>query len=170
MTFAKGGKMGKLRDRGWFTSLCFCLATMTAVIASVPDDTVAGIVASRATDQANFREQDLERIQGFLERKIVQQKLRDYGVSPQQAMDKVRRIGDKELHLLASRMERVPDGGSMVGLDNEGALLILLAMAVLVAVIMIVLLGVKVAVNEMLHRPPSEDASSPPATPPSPAE
>jgi len=162
--------MGKLRDRGWFTSLCFCLATMTAVIASVPDDTVAGIVASRATDQANFREQDLERIQGFLERKIVQQKLRDYGVSPQQAMDKVRRIGDKELHLLASRMERVPDGGSMVGLDTEGALLILLAIAVLVAVIMIVLLGVKVAVNEMLHRPSPEDASPPPATPPAPAE
>ena len=162
--------MGKLRDRRWFTSLCFCLATMTAVTTSVPDDAVAGIVASRASDQANFREQDLERIQGFLERKIVQQKLRDYGVSPQQAMDKVRRIGDKELHLLASRMERVPDGGSMVGLDTEGALLILLAMAVLVAVIMIVLLGVKVAVNEMLHRPSPEDASPPPATPPAPAE
>ena len=162
--------MGKLRDRRWFTSLCFCLATMTAVIASVPDDAVAGIVASRATDQANFREQDLERIQGFLERKIVQQKLRDYGVSPRQAMDKVRRIGDKELHLLASRMERVPDGGSMAGLNTEGALLILLAMAVLVAVIMIVLLGVKVAVNEMLHRPLPEDASPLPATPPAPAE
>ena len=162
--------MGKMRDRRWFPSLCFCFATLTAVIASVPDDAVAGIVASRATDQANFREQDLERIQGFLERKIVQQKLQDYGVSPQQAMDKVRRIGDKELHLLASRMERVPDGGSMVGLDTEGALLIFLAMAVLVAVIMIVYLGVKVAVNEMLHRPSPEDASSPSATPPVPAE
>lgn len=162
--------MGKLRDRRWFASLCFCLATMMVVIASVPDDAVAGIVASRATDQTNFREQDLERIQGFLERKIVRQKLRDYGVSPQQAMDKVRRIGDKELHLLASRMERVPDGGSMVGLDTGGALLILLAMAVLVAVIMIVLLGVKVAVNEMLHRPSPEDGLPPPTTPPDPAE
>lgn len=162
--------MGKLRYRRWCASLCFCLATMTAVTASVPDDAVAGIVASRATDQANFREQDLERIQGFLERKIMQQKLRDYGVSPRQAMDKVRRIGDKELHLLASRMERVPEGGSMVGLDTEGALLLLLAMAVVVAVIMIVLLGVKVAVNEMLHRPSPEDASPSPAMPPAPAE
>jgi len=162
--------MEKLRDMRWFASLCFCLATMMAVIASLPDDAVAGIVASRATDQVNIREQDLERIQGFLERKIVQQKLRDYGVSPQQAMDKVRRIGDKELHLLASRMEGIPDGGAMVGLDTGGALLILLAIAVLVAVIMIVYLGVKVAVNEMLHRPSPEDASTPSASPPVPGE
>lgn len=162
--------METLRDRRWFASLCFCLAAMMALIASLPDDAVAGIMASRATDQANFREQDLGRIQGFLERKIVQQKLRDYGVSPQQAMAKVRRIGDEELHLLATRMERVPDGGAMVGLNTEGALLILLAMTVLVAVILIVLLGVKVAVNEMRHRPSPEDASSPSATPPVPAE
>jgi len=162
--------MEKLLDMRWFASLCFCLATMMAVIASLPDDAVAGIVASRATDQVNIREQDLERIQGFLERKIVQQKLRDYGVSPQQAMDKVRRIGDKELHLLASRMEGIPDGGAMVGLDTGGALLILLAIAVLVAVIMIVYLGVKVAVNEILHRPSPEDASTPSASPPVPGE
>jgi len=162
--------MRRMRERSWFPSLCFCLAAMIAVFASMPAHGIAGVVASRGSDGANLREQDLERIRALLERKIVQQRLRDYGVSPREAMEKIRQLDDPQLHRLAVKVDGVAEGGTMVGAGSDLILALGLIFAVIAVVAYLVYLGVKVAVNEIRNRPSAEDTSLPPTSVPAPGK
>lgn len=159
--------MDGLRLRSWFASMCLLLAMILATIASTPPDVCAGIVPSHGSSLAYSKDVDLERIQRILERNVVQQKLLDYGVSPQEAMAKVRQLEDKELHLLVTRMEQIPEGGAIVGVDTGGLLLIMLVIVAIAVVATFLALSVKAVITDMIYKPSPEDA--PPELVPSPA-
>jgi len=57
------------------------------------------------------RTADLAKIQKVLESKIIQQKLMDYGLSPQEAMARVSRLSDSQISMLASHADAVQAGG-----------------------------------------------------------
>lgn len=156
-----------MRVRSWFVSTCLCLAVITAAIAMTPPELSAGIVPSHGLGPAYSRDVDLERIQRVLEGNMVRQKLLDYGVSPREAMDKVRRLDDKELHLLATKMEGIPEGSSIAGVDSAGAILIVLVILAVAVVITFLVLGAKAFVTDMRNKPQPENA--PPEPLPSPA-
>ena len=72
---------------------------------------VAGLAASRTsgvTTIASVRDADLLSVRRALEHKVVAQKLRDYGVSPEQAELRLASLSDGELHQLASAHTRCP--------------------------------------------------------------
>ena len=114
----------------------FWTALLTVVSTSVFTFTpaVAGLTASRAsgtTDIVSVRDADMLLAQRALESKVVAQKLRDYGVTPEAAQARLASMSDEDLHTLASASKGLPSGG-----DGTGGIVGLLVIVILVIVIL----------------------------------
>lgn len=68
-----------------------------------------------ASAQEPGRAADLAKVQKVLESKELRQKLRDYGLSPEEADARISALSDEQLHRLASNMDSVQAGGDVVG-------------------------------------------------------
>jgi hypothetical protein len=77
------------------------------------------------------RAADLAKVQTVLESRIIQQKLIDYGLSPTEAMARVNRLSDQQLHEFATRTDSVQAGGDPADLFF-GLVLVALLVVVLV--------------------------------------
>ncbi len=124
--------MASIRKAGWFLALALALAGWMGVLGSLRGVAEAGVIASQASGGPDSRTADMTKVQSFLERKVVLQKLVDYGVSPEEAMAKVRTMGDKDLHRLASLTDRVAAG-------SDDALGVLIGIAILIILIIVIL-------------------------------
>jgi hypothetical protein len=82
------------------------------------------------------RAADLAGIQTALESKIVQQKLMDYGLSPEETLARVNKLSDEQINQLATHTDSLQAGG-------DGASLIagLLVVAILVVILVYLLEG-----------------------------
>ncbi len=128
--------MVSIRRAGWFILMAFMMAGWMGVLGAIRGEAVAGVIASRGTgadDGLASRAADLEKVQTLLEKKIVLQKLADYGVSPDEAMAKVRAMNDRELHRLASLADRAGEGAStdVLGFLIGVAILVILVIVIL---------------------------------------
>jgi len=66
-----------------------------------------GDAASMAVDRAA----DLATIQSALETRMVSRKLMDYGLSPEEAMARVSKLSDEQIHQLATHSDSLQAGG-----------------------------------------------------------
>jgi hypothetical protein len=123
--------MATVRKAGWFVVLAVAMAGWMGVLGSMRGVAEAGVIASRLGDGAGPSE-DMAKVQSFLENKIVVQKLVDYGVSPEEAMAKVRAMSPQDLHRLASLTDRAAAGSS-------DALGFLIGVAILVILIIVII-------------------------------
>ena len=92
-----------------------------------------------ATDAAAVsgrRTADLAKIQAALESKIVQQKLMDYGLSPEETMARVNKLSDEQINQFATHTDSLQAGG-----DATGLLVSLLVVAILVVLLIYLLQG-----------------------------
>ena len=78
---------------------------------------------------AGARTADLARIQSALESTVIQQRLVDYGLSPQDAAARLTLLSDEQIHDLSSRLDSVQAGGGVVG---DVVLLLLLAIIIII--------------------------------------
>jgi hypothetical protein len=92
----------------------------------------AAVPAAASAD----RTADLARIQAALESKIVQQKLMDYGLSPEETMARVNKLSDEQINQLATHSDSIQAGG-----DGGGLIVGLLVVAILVVVLIYLLQG-----------------------------
>jgi hypothetical protein len=95
----------------------------------------AGLAPSRvsgATAIVSVRDADLIAVRHALEHKVVAQKLRDYGVAPDDVKARLASMSDQDLHMLASYSKGLPSGGD----DALGAIIALLVIVVLVLLIL----------------------------------
>jgi hypothetical protein len=122
--------MASMRKAAWFLALALVMAGWMGVLGSFRGVAEAGVIASHGGG-SDLRAADISKMQAFLERKVVLQKLVDYGVSPEEAMAKVRSMSDKDLHRLASLTDRVAEGADGVGLLIGLAVLIILVLVIL---------------------------------------
>jgi hypothetical protein len=122
--------MAMVRKAGWFVVVAVMMAGWMGVLGSVRGVAEAGVIASSLSD-AGSRVEDMAKVQSFLENKVVVQKLVDYGVSPAEAMEKVKSMSAQDLHRLASLTDRAAAGTS-------DALGFLIALAILVILIIII--------------------------------
>ena len=122
--------MAMARKAGWFVAVAVMMAGWMGVLGSVRGVAEAGVIASSIED-AGSRVEDMAKVQSFLENKVVTQKLVDYGVSPAEAMEKVKSMSAQDLHRLASLTDRAAAGTS-------DALGFLIALAILVILIIII--------------------------------
>ena len=133
--------MLRRRKTSWFAVVALAMAVLTGALASVQGVAQAGVIPSSIAGAAS-RAEDLEKIQAFLENKVVVQKLVDYGVSPDEALAKVRTMSAGELHRLASLTDR-----AAVGADDGLSFLIGLAVLVLLVVIILKLLNKEIIIR-----------------------
>lgn len=94
----------------------------------------AGLVPSQpsgVTAVASSRDADVLAVQRALEHDIVAQKLRDYGVTPEQVEARMAVMSDADLHTLATATQGLPSGG-----DSLGVLVTVLVIVLLVILIL----------------------------------
>ena len=92
----------------------------------------ASMIASHG-GAGDLRAGEIAKVQTFLEQKVVLQKLVDYGVSPEEAMAKIRTMSDSDLHRLATLTDRVAAGA-------DGGVGWLIGVAVLVILVLVILM------------------------------
>jgi hypothetical protein len=124
--------MNATRRAGWFVSIALVMACVMGVLGSIRGEALASFIPSHGADGAVVRVTDMGKIQTFLEKKIVLQKLADYGVSSEEAMAKIRSMDDKDLHRLASLTDKAAEG-------TDSGLGLLIALAVLVLLVIVIL-------------------------------
>ncbi len=93
----------------------------------------AGIVESQPISQEIKPQRDLElqKIQRALENKIVQEKLKAYGLTKEEIEKKLSELSDEQIHILAKASEKVLSGG-----DALGAVVTLLVILILVVILL----------------------------------
>lgn len=87
---------------------------------------------SGTTDIASVRDADMLVAQRALESKIVAQKLRDYGVTAEDAQLRLASMSDQDLHTLATASKGLPSGAD----GTTGALIGILVVVILVIVVL----------------------------------
>jgi hypothetical protein len=70
-------------------------------------------------------------IQKTLESRILQQRITEYGMSPEEARARIDRLSDEQVHQLAANLDSLQAGG-----DAVGALIFLVAVAIVVIIIL----------------------------------
>jgi hypothetical protein len=123
--------MAMVRKAGWFVVVAVMMAGWMGVLGSVRGVAEAGVIAS-SIEGAGSRVEDMAKVQAFLENKVVVQKLVDYGVSPAEAMAKVKAMSAQDLHRLASLTDRAAAG-------TDSAIGFLIALAILIILVIVIL-------------------------------
>src|SRR5512144_2151060 len=100
-------------------------------VPSVPNQNAAAPPAVSADRAAG-----LAKIQAALESKLVQQKLMDYGLSPEETMARVNKLSDEQINQLASHTDSLQAGG-----DPVDFVISLLVLALLVVLLIYLLQG-----------------------------
>jgi len=94
--------------------LAIGLAGWLLFLNSVP--AVGGLVESKSATEDLMtvdREEDIKKIQRVLESKIVQEKLKAYGLSKEEVEKKLSEMDDQQIHMLAKASEKVLAGGDL---------------------------------------------------------
>lgn len=76
------------------------------------------------------RTADLAKIQNALESKALQQRLMDYGLSPANALAKIKGLSDEQVHMLAANIDALQAGGI-----SDSNLIIILLLIILVLIL-----------------------------------
>jgi len=101
-------------------------------IAWVPQEGVAMLAPATPETGSDPRAEDLQSIQRVLEDKLVQQRLEDFGLTPEEVNAKLAGLSDSQLHQMASQLDALMPGGQ-IGL-------LVTVLLVLVIVILLVIL------------------------------
>ena len=133
--------MATVRKAGWFVVLAVAMAGWMGILGTLQGVAEAGVIGSVLPD-GTARAEDLEKVQSFLENKIVAQKLIDYGVSPEEAMAKARTMSEQELHRLASLTDR-----AAAGTDSVIGILIGLAILAILVIVIIKLMNKEIIIR-----------------------
>ena len=81
------------------------------------------------------RAADLALIQRTLESRVLQQHLMDYGLTPEQAFERLGSLPDEQVHQFASRIDALQAGGRRAVVDLEVLLLILLILLLILIIV-----------------------------------
>ncbi len=79
----------------------------------------------------NERASDLQRIQKFLEMKMVGERLKEFGLTPDQIQGRLSQLDDAQIHQLALKVDDLK-----VGADALGIVIVVLVIVILVIVVL----------------------------------
>ncbi len=119
--------------------LVLYLAVMLIFLSTVAGPAEAMFVPSAsqqpiaAHDFSDSRAADMNKIQTALESKIIQQKLKDYGLSSEETMVRLNKLSNEQIHQLATHTDALQPGGDPA--DVAFILLVLLLVDIIVWVI-----------------------------------
>jgi hypothetical protein len=115
---------------------------MAMFVIGITPRVYAGFSPSEFTSLAPAeRSEELQKIQKFLEMKVVGERLKELGLTPDEIQSRLNQLSDPQIHQLALQVDKLKVGG-----DATGVIIVILVIAILVIVI-IQLTGHKVVVK-----------------------
>ena len=115
-------------------SLVWYMIFSSLILGMIPREGFALFVPSElqsGLDAGYNRNGDMATIQGFLEKKIVSQRLLDLGLSTEEAYARLKNLSDEQIHELATHVDDIKSGG-----DSLGVVIAILIIVILVVVIL----------------------------------
>jgi hypothetical protein len=106
------------------------ITTVAAAMLILPPAARADIVDTQDLAAQTQTEQDRAKVQSFVERATVKEKLEAMGVEGLLAKDRVAALSEQEVHALAERIDAMPAGGTLSQMD----MVVILLIAILVAI------------------------------------
>jgi len=103
------------------------------ILITLEKSAFSGMVGSRFSNE--IREENIQTMKKFLNNKIVEDKLSEWGYSKDEISQKINQLSDEELQFFASRAQSIEVGGDAVG-AVLGFILALLLIALLVILIL----------------------------------
>jgi len=91
------------------------LLSMALVASSIQTAVYASVISTQQYLSTAEREATIARVDAVLARDEVRSELERYGVDPAAASERVTALSDQELQTLASSLDKLPAGGSLVG-------------------------------------------------------
>jgi hypothetical protein len=120
-----------------------CVLVLDVLCLSVPPQALALIApALTPSERSVSASEDLKTIQAVLENKIVQQRLKDYGLTPEEINVRLAGLSDEDLHGLASNIDGVMMGGHI------GVGFLLAFVIVLLVIVVLYLAGYRINVTK----------------------
>jgi hypothetical protein len=92
---------------------------------------VYSVISPDNTSSLSIRDMEIEKIQRALENKIVQEKLKAFGLSEAEIKAKLSNLSDKEIHTLANASDKVLAGGDGISFVIGVLVIILLIIVIL---------------------------------------
>lgn len=94
---------------------------------------IAGLVSSKpASEELSMkRDEEVAKIKRALENKLVEEKLKAYGLTKEEIEKKLSEMNDEQIHMLAKASDRVLAGG-----DGLGLLIGVLIVAILLVILL----------------------------------
>jgi len=117
-------KQGATLNRGLIAILAAAMIAQGSIVH-------AEMIGPEAVSLQSQAEQDRAKVQNFVDRATVKERLQAMGVNGLVAKDRVAALTEEEIHALAQRIDAMPAGGA---LSNNDLILIVL-IAILVALV-----------------------------------
>ena len=116
---------------------------MAMFIIGITPKVYAGFSPSEIISRAPFeRTSDLQKIQKFLEMKMVRERLKELGISPEEIQARLEQVSDPQLHQLALKLDELK-----IGADTGLGIIILLLVVAIVVIIILQVTGHRVVVK-----------------------
>jgi len=115
-----------------FRHLWWCSVVVLGFQISLAHAAMLGPEAAMPSQEQSQADLDRAKVQQFLDRANVKEKLQAMGVAGLNARDRVDALGDQEVHALAQRIDGLPAGGAF----SETDIILILLVALLIVVLL----------------------------------
>jgi len=112
--------------------IVLCMALYFIFLNTSP--AVAGMVDSVTSEgkvSQSLREMEINKIQRALENELVREKLKAYGLTPEEVNQKLSQMSDQQIHMLAQASDKVLAGGDILGTIIAVLIIVLLIVLIL---------------------------------------
>jgi hypothetical protein len=113
-----------------FLKLLSIYLVLAMVLMTLPAQGWAMFIPSQTSGIA--RQADMASIQKTLESTVVKQRLMDYGLSSEEAMGRINKLSDEQVHQFASRLDSLQAGAD----DGVDAVVFILVVTIIVVLIL----------------------------------
>ena len=119
----------KLKKSG----IAFAMAGYLALLStsSAPAAMVDSVFSESQSRLMNQREEEINKIQRALENQLVKEKLKAYGLTDEEVKDKLSKMSDEQVHMLAQASDKVLSGGDAIGAVIGVLIIVLLIVLIL---------------------------------------
>lgn len=117
-----------MRKKVFFKPLTVYLV-FAVFLLTLPSQGWAMFVPSAAP--SSIRQADINTIQKTLETAVIKQRIMDYGLTPGEALDRINKLSDGQIHEFAANLESL-----QAGADGVDGLVFLVLVAILVVLIL----------------------------------
>jgi Family of unknown function (DUF6627) len=125
-------KIVRSTKRGSLRKLVFTLIMSMTIIGMLPNSSIAGVISADEAGQTTLTRADGEStIRATLERKEIAARLTDYGLTPEEVSTRLDRLSDGQVAEISARIDKINEGGDLIGSLVSLALLVLIVLLVL---------------------------------------